>query len=104
MHAYGFRIRDGLEYCRECGVKHDLGLARIKPYGDWTMENHTILCREHAADKFYDYQPDPNQMLIAEWRHKIQSLYKEELAAPRHERWGFIALDQARRAFERQSV
>jgi hypothetical protein len=104
MHAYDFRIRDGLEHCRECGATQYLGLARIKPHGTWTMDNHTILCREHASDKFEDYQPDPDQMMIAEWRHHIKSLYREEESAPIEQRWGFKALDQARRAFERQSV
>jgi hypothetical protein len=97
MYAYMDRIERRLEHCRHCRARDDLRLDRIKPRGEWTMENVTVLCAAHAQERYLEYQPDPAQWLIVEWRHKLTPLYREELAAPPDCRWGLIALDKVRR-------
>lgn len=65
------------------------------------MENATILCSKHAADKYDDYQLDPRMRVTVQWRRHLRSLYREEMDSPISQRWGLLQLDQTRRAFER---
>lgn len=84
--VYRARIRDGLEYCRECGYRGtDLTFDHLVPVADGgrlTFDNATILG-----------QPDNVRKGAARWPHLRSLAEEEELAIPGRQ-WVRLAREQ----------